>query len=96
MRPDDGIFYEEDSIMRLPGMGQTTQERIQEYNTNIVTIKDFKTINRDHIKHMRGIHNFFELSNNAKQGSCPYTCVDHRKAPNPYESRYGSDWEFST
>jgi hypothetical protein len=92
-RPDDDVFYEEDSLMCLPGMGQTTLERIHECNPNIVTIKDLRTMNHDDIKHIRGINKFFDKANKAKEGSCPYSCVDHRKAANPYESRYGSDWE---
>ena len=33
------------------------------------------------------------LAKQARPGSCPFGVVDHRKAPNPYLSRYGDRWE---
>ena len=40
--PNEGTFYDDDSIFRLPGMGQTTYQRILEVDPEIIMIKDLK------------------------------------------------------
>ena len=92
-RPNDGSYWENDHIERLPGIGKVTITYINSINPHLSTIKQLSTTDPDTLSSIRGIHKFISLSKLAMQGDCPFPTVDHRLASNPYQSKYGGEWE---
>jgi hypothetical protein len=92
-RPNDKIVYEDDLILRLPGLGKTAYNRIVECDPNIKTIKDLKQSTNTNLNNIRGIKKFLDTASKALPETCPYPIIDHRMADNPYLSRYGDTWE---
>ena len=92
-RPKDKVYWEEDSLEYLPGLGQTTIDRIKSSSVNeIKTIKQLGAYDVEQLQHIRGIKSLQAKARLAQQGECTYPKIDHRKAENPYLSRYGDTW----
>jgi hypothetical protein len=95
-----GEYYEDDNINTLKKLSDKTASRILKYE--ISTIKQLKNITDDKIKFIannergisiNGLTKFREAAKKGKEGRAPLP-RDHRKTPNPYMSKYGSDnWE---
>ena len=90
---DDGSFWEEDALIKLPGLGQTTVRRIKEIDANITKIKHINQNDLTRLQGVRGINKLVAYSRLAMKGTCPHVNIDHRLAENPYHSRYGTEWE---
>ena len=81
-RPKDGTFWENDYLLKLPGMGTITVDRINEIDSSIKVVKDLFQTNSPVVLSIRGIQKFILKSKDAKKGSCPYLKIDHYLQPN--------------
>ena len=97
-RPE-GVVWAEDPIRMMPGAaGKKGRTMVA---AGIEFVKDIVGKSDEEIKELKkntpgiSIVKLTEWRNYVPcEGACPHTIVDHRKAPNPYLSRYGEDlWE---
>ena len=81
-RPNDSIFWQQDELSYLPGMGEKTIGRIREHNERIITIEDFIKESEvdDSISQIKGVAKFIAIAKEAKQGACTYPTIDHRQS----------------
>ena len=102
---DNGEVWEEDDVLRLKGVRKKTKEKLEK--AGILLVKHLKYLdNIDET--MQGLceatktngrngltisflRNLVDQCRDAAEGAAPEK-VDHRKAINPYESRFGSEW----
>jgi hypothetical protein len=101
---EPGVIYEAETLaaVKVTGMGKKTLEQLA--STNIVTVGELKkaTINqmqtiaknKDNKLTSKALAHLQAHVQNAVPGDVPDTAfVDHRKANNPYLSRYGDAWK---
>ena len=102
---DNGEVWEEDDVLRLKGVRKKTKEKLEK--AGILLVKHLKYLdNTDET--MQGLceatktngrngltisflRNLVDQCRDAAEGAAPEK-VDHRKAINPYESRFGTKW----
>lgn len=94
-----GALYLDDKLIQVPSVGVTTEKKLAPYG--IFTVADLLFMANTIKQKIVEVDKVFKLSkidaiiNNASK--CSRTnkpkLVDHRKADNPYESRYGENWE---
>ena len=94
--------YEKDPISILRGIGEVTEAKLNE--VGIYTVGDYY-YNKGRLNHIRdtnpaGIERLKQkleqgLVTGMNEGTCPeeYEKIDHRKALNPFLSKYGNEWE---
>ena len=89
----DKYWYNDDTSY-LPRMREKTIFRIREFDENIMIMGDFipATEQQTTLLEIKGVKKLIPVAKNAIPGSCTYPIVDHRKSPNPYESKYGEAW----
>ena len=90
---DKNRYHDNDSIAHLPRVGKekTYNELISH---GIRSILDLKRLDSDQLPPVRGIRQMHQNSlTKSLSGSHPTETVDHRQAQNPYESKYGDEWE---
>ena len=68
-RPDDGSFWEEGALIKLPGLGQTTIRSLRDIDTSITKIKHLNQNSLTHIQGVRGINKFVSYSRLAMKGT---------------------------
>ena len=84
-------LYDDDDLLRLDRVGKRTKEKL--LLANISSVGDLKRNNQP----VPGISDtslqfLRDQAQLAKDEKAP-TKIDHRKAANPYQSRYGDEWE---
>ena len=99
-RPVGHELYANDPVSLIPKIGKTRQKELD--RCGISTIYDCV----NHPERMDHLTSEKELIKNAVKnglanknvnpGSCPdeISKIDHRKSDNPYESKYGDDWQM--
>ena len=87
----------EDSVLRLKGAGGIKGEKLVEQG--IRTVRDLKDKSDANLLTIASatagipFNKLIEWRNTpAHPNSCPHQVLDHRKANNPYESRFGKLW----
>ena len=102
LRPK-GLFWEEDPLHRVPGIGVAIEKLLNEQD--LIYVKDLCSMNSMDIdevvsacnrrtftvKKLTSIRDL--VLEEALPGHCPYGVVDYRQAANPYLARYGDDRE---
>jgi len=94
-RPNN-VIYEEEPLTALDGIGKAKAKKIFD-EIDVDKIRQFPDLNDDACKQMKSSNKKFVdkirlQTKDALPGSPPPP-KDHRKADNPYLSRYGDDWE---
>ena len=80
-----------ESVGKLKGVGQVAIAKMNELR--IHTIADIQIHVRHHGKvPIRGFDQIYAIALQALPGNPPSSFKDHRKAKNPYISRYGERW----
>ena len=98
-----GEYCSDDQLSILPGLGKKTETKLSKFGINNLGDLVEMTVNgipEDLMKYCRenrilskNIHEFVNHAKNAYVGSVPEDKdIDHQKACNPYESKYGSSW----
>ena len=93
-RPNDGVFWEEDSVDCIKGISTITMCKLQESEQRIKTVGELARSNATNLPGIRGIARFIELAKGAMIGACPHVRVDYRDSANPYKARYPDTWEI--
>ena len=97
-------YWEDDPVHFLPGIGKVTSKTLKDMG--IILIKDLLNTtsiltsvnheNSDHKpltqKRLDKLHQKVKCLNICP-GQCPFQPVDYRRFPNPYEARYGHEWQ---
>ena len=88
----DGELWLEDSVDKLPGIGQKRKETLQKYDQIVTALPDDP---RPPIPGFTGVQlaALRLMCVNVLPGASTDRIVDHRLQPNPYLSRYGDAWE---
>ena len=80
-----------ESVGKLKGVGQVAIAKINDLR--IITIADIQLHVRHHGKvPIRGFEKIYAIALQSLPGNPPSSFKDHRKAKNPYISRYGERW----
>ena len=83
-----------DALSVLDKVGKKTEEKLQA--AGISNVGDLKVIKQEELKNMKGISEsnltFIWSQSQLAKDEAPLPTTDHRKASNPYESKYGQDW----
>ena len=86
----DKVWLSE-SLGKLKGVGQLAIAKMNELR--IHTIADLQLYVSHHSKvPIRGFDQIYAMDLQALPGNPPSSFKDHRKAKNPYHSRYGEGW----
>ena len=90
---DKNRFHDNDSISHLPRVGYTkTYDKMISHG--IRTILDLKNHDPDQVPPVWGVRLMHrDALTRSLPGFYPTEMVDHRQAQNPYESKYGDEWE---
>ena len=94
-----GDLYQGDCITRIKGISKAKQQKLAE--VGIRKVADFNFTDKEtyeKVLRINGIgkgslQKFQQLSREAKAGCYQSQRVDHRKAANPYQSRYPETWK---
>ena len=95
-RDKDIKYYNDDPVLFLKGVGKKASQLLQEIG--IKTIGELKSIKINEIDNLpKGLNEskLTKFRNEAQLASnhdAPKT-IDHRVSSNPYESKFGADWE---
>ena len=94
-RRDKQQYWVNDAIEYLPRVGKRDSfTHTQLTENNIYTIGDLAGILPEDLPPICGICGLHAATSRALAGSCPnISGADHRTADNPYESKYGENWE---
>lgn len=100
-RPADDVLYMDDPITRIKGIKQSKAAKLTQ--AGVTHVKDMHRSITDpalqqQILRIRGIARptlckWQDSVRNAREGAYVSRFVDHRRADNPYISKYGENWE---
>lgn len=93
-------LFKGDTILRMPGIKKKTAEKLEQ--AGVMLVNDFcKSITDVNLKNKilairgvgkKGLQKWQTLAMSAHEGEYVSKFVDHRRAENPYKSKYGDDW----
>ena len=99
-----GWFWADDDIKHVGGVGPKMRDKLQ--SVGIVRVLDLCQLDENRMKEivevtlkgqrltLRKLESVVELARKGCKGNtCNLQEVDYRKEPNPYQARYGDDWE---
>ena len=84
-------LFQDDDLLRLDKVGKKTKEKLE--NANIRCVGDLKRNNQPVPGITRASLQFLRDQAQLSRDENAPLKIDHRKAPNPYMSRYGTNWE---
>jgi len=96
-RDKDIKYYDDDPVIKLKGVGKKASKQLQEIG--VKTIGELKRIDNPHkldnlpksLTQMK-LTKFWNEAQSASNECAPKS-IDHRVCSNPYESKFGDDWE---
>ena len=90
----DGAHYLNDPVTVLKGVGKAMAKKLSD--ASLKTVGDVRSINPE-TKEVAGVtrkklRSIYDLASESINSNAPLP-VDHRKAENPYVSKFGDEWE---
>jgi hypothetical protein len=96
-QPGHGL-YEDDPLTILPGVGPKFVEQLAPLGSTVGQVKQ-RTLSDvvTFAKSTRGVglarlQGLWAACQRSQHGVCPFGVIDFRRAPNPYEAKYGRAW----
>ena len=94
VRRDPQDLFTTDALSVLNKVGKKTQDKLKE--AGVSNVGDMKKIAKENLKQIQGLSEktltFIWTQCQLARDDIPPEDVDHRKAPNPYLSKYGEQW----
>ena len=92
-----GNLYQDDTLDKLKGIGKTTMKKLNECGIRfIIDLRKIEENEAEKISKESGISlkrviDYIAMAKTSLTTNRP-GAIDHRKAPNPYQSRYSNEW----